>query len=193
MRGLHIKDMSASAASPEPTAARAALEAHKARARRRNVRKAPYRKVVLPMQLLVMTMYAKSMTIKEIANATGKSTKTIATIMASPLFQEELEKLKHAVTRQTAQSIERSVATRISEEARPSLDLLLQLRDSDSVPLRLRADIAESILDRAGYKAVDRHETVQKVLIDARVSSRILAALADVNKIRQEHGERADG
>lgn len=85
----------------------------------------------------------------EIANLLGISPVTVSYTLRSPIVMRQLEQMRAVRDMETI-----DVAKRIAELAPKAVEVLGELMDSD-LP-NIRKGSAESILDRAGYAAVQR-------------------------------------
>lgn len=87
----------------------------------------------------------------EIANDMGVTAVMVSYVRNSPIVQEQITKLHGEANRETT-----SIAQRIKSMAPQALSLLEDLIvkgkvDNETIPVKIRAQHAESLLDRAGY------------------------------------------
>jgi predicted XRE-type DNA-binding protein len=106
-------------------------------------------------------------TVGEIANIFGITQPRVSTIINSPLFRAEREKMEKEVTSQFVENEGSKIHTNVvremlQEEALKSLNKIIELRDG-ATSERVRQLSALEILDRAGYKAAEKIEGVVEI------------------------------
>lgn len=118
----------------------------------------------------------------DIAKELGYSEHRVSAIKLSPLFRELVKKLQNDL-------IERDVGTfldRIKNEANPTLDVIIALRDGgDTDQVRLGA--AKEILDRAAPKkqAIEIDHT-KRIIFESAELRQMVGALAEDRGLSQE-------
>lgn len=149
-----------------------------------------------PRHELIALLIAAGKTNVEIARAVGVTANRISTIRQSPLMAEAV---RHA-QRYILDRVTQDVAERLNGEAGPTLDRLVQLRDTAEEE-RVRLGAANSLADRISSlsrRTVTEGEATIRVLFGAvEVRRMITAALedegrtaADLDDLDGDDGER---
>lgn len=95
-----------------------------------------------------------------------------------PDFQAELQRQRAAL----AETVESVIGSRLSVQASPSLDRIVQLRDgADSEKVRLAA--AQDVLDRAGFKPTQKVHQVTEHILSPEFAALIREAIADQGEV----------
>ena len=132
-------------------------------------------------------------TYKEISETLGYSSARISLIANSPLFQEEMEKMRVEIDK-TVVSLEGELAhmdggvsATLQDEARASLQTIIDLRDRASSE-RVKQVSALEILDRAGYSKTEKvHNTVELDVSDGLLAA-IQTAMKEMGKPKPDNG-----
>ena len=133
---------------------------------------------------------------------TGFSHPTVARLMCSPLFKQEVEILRKEVDGRFAEDLAQqpvnhsSFSTTIEAEVMASLTTLIEIRDDDTVSAKVRQKSATELLDRAGYKAPE--EKIERVVIEAdeglkAMVQHLFNEEAQENKEEKENNESTVG
>lgn len=122
----------------------------------------------------------------EIAAILGKSYDALMSIQRNPEFQAEVERCRLIITEAKAEreADDPALAELRAAAADAARALAELVRGARSENARARA--AEAILDRAGYKPVERVEATQRVVLTGKDAENLIAALAAMRAERDE-------
>jgi len=119
----------------------------------------------------VVRMLVLGFSVQEIAQAVGLDTVQVLNIKRSPLIQSKLKAMREIRDQQTL-----NVADKLQRDMVKNLEVLAAIRDGEATDregnpvfadLKLRAEIAFGLMDRAGYSPVKKvqgefvHSTIQ--------------------------------
>jgi hypothetical protein len=107
---------------------------------------------------------------KEVAEFLGCSPQNVSDVRNSPVFQEKLE-----VLRGEADGAAVAIGVKLEKGASRCLTLLEQIRDGEATQdIKLRAQVAQDLLDRAGHGKIQKIEGRHAVAhLDAEALERI--------------------
>jgi len=107
---------------------------------------------------------------KEVAEVLGCTPQNVSDVRNSPVFQEKM-----AVLRDAADDEAVDVIGQMKKDAGKSLRILEQMRDGElTQDAKLRAQVAQDLLDRAGYGKIQKVEGRHAVAyLDAEALERI--------------------
>lgn len=112
---------------------------------------------------------------KEIATRLGLHETTVSLWQRHPEFQAELEKLRGDLTT----SVKVLVGARLQNESGPSLTKIVDLRDNARSE-KVQLGAAQDILDRAGYKPVERHAVLTGFVIQPELVEAIRSVVQEL-------------
>lgn len=131
---------------------------------------APFREVSKeqPWHRAAAYMFARGSNIGEVARALDKAHTTVANALRLPWFQQNVMEIM-------AESGAKDILEMFRAEQFNSLVTLIELRDDDEKPAKVRLDAARDILDRALGKPTQRVEAVlPKQYLDPAEEERML-------------------
>lgn len=102
---------------------------------------------------IMLYLAAAGNNVKEIAGITGYTPQHVSTVTRQDWFQQQLARLLEESGKPVIDQL-------LQAEAKNSLDVLLQLRDSPATPAPTRAQCAFNILDRVLGKPTQKTESV---------------------------------
>lgn len=119
---------------------------------------------------------------QEVAELLGCSPQNVSDVRNSPIFLEKLEAL-----RERADEAAISIGARLEKGAHRSLALLEQIRDGEATnDIKLRAQVAQDLLDRAGHGKIQKVEGRHAIAhLDAEALERIKRLAHERSRARE--------
>ncbi len=131
--------------------------------------------------------------LKEIAEEFGYTPSRLSIIVNSTLFKKEKERMEKEIEKQFVENEGSKVQTdlvraRLAEEALPSLETIVSLRDTAQSE-KVRQASAFDILNRAGYKEPIKVEASGQVEVGDGLANAIKEAVAAIRAQKEDKGD----